>query len=74
MLQSINKIPKFKMFLCVCVCFKENIQKGKNFILFLWDKPLHLCKSSTGTTHRVYLYTSRSIIYYTEMSFSPTGY
>ncbi len=62
MLLSINNFPKFRSY--SFFFFKENIQKGKNLISSLWDKPLFLCKIAAHTICRGYLYKTTCILYY----------
>ena len=69
MLLSINNFPKFRSYSFFFLFFlNENVQKGKNWISFLWDKPLFvLCKNTAHTIRSGYLYKTTSILYYTIM-------
>lgn len=63
MLLSINNFPKFRSY-SFFFFFKENIEKGKNLILFFGTQPLFLCKNATHTICSGYLYKATSILYY----------
>lgn len=75
MLLSINNFPKFSLFF-----FKENIQKGKSLISFLWDKPLILCKNAAHTslqwlsvqTHRYTVLYDNAVVLFSSLVIDDT--